>query len=266
MKILKVINEINNNISLRFYAVFYRNFRVWLRFYKPSIIGDILEPLLFLAALGLGIGKFIHNINGTPYLLYIIPGIISSSSMYAASFEGTFGSYTRMTTKGIFDAILVTPVSIEEIVAGEVLWSAVKAFMSGLAVLLIALIFFKPYISVFILLIPIVIILNGLLFASLSLLITSFAPSYDFFSYYFTVAISTMFLFSGVFYPVSALPAIIRYIVYIMPLYYTVQITRALFLGRLDLLSLLINLLIIIIFSLIFFYLSVYFIKKRMIS
>ena len=265
MKILKVINEINSNISLRFYAVFYRDFRVWLKFYKPSIIWDSLEPLLFLAALGLGIGKFIHNVNGTPYLLYIIPGIISSSSMYAASFEGTFGSYTRMTTKGIFDAILVTPVSIEEIVAGEIFWSAVKAFMSGLAVLLIAFVFFRQHISVLSLLIPIIIILNGLLFASLSLFITSFAPSYDFFSYYFTVAISTMFLFSGVFYPVSALPAIIRYIVYIMPLYYTVQITRALFLGRLNLL-LLSDLLIIVIFFLIFFYLSVYFIKKRMIS
>ncbi len=265
MKIIKVINEINHNISLRFYTVFYRNFKVWLRFYKPSVIGDILEPLLFLAALGLGVGKFIHNINGTPYLLYIIPGIIASSSMYAASFEGTFGSYTRMTTKGIFDAILVTPVSIEEITAGEVFWAAAKAFISGFAVLLIALIFFRPHISPFILLIPIIIIINGLMFASLSILITSFAPSYDFFSYYFTVAISAMFLFSGVFYPVSALPNIVKYIVYIMPLYYTVKITRSLFFGRMNFMMF-IDLLIILIFSFIFFYLSVYFIKKRMIS
>ena len=265
MKIIRVINEINHNISLRLYAVFYRNFKVWLRFYKPSVIGDILEPLLFLAALGLGIGKFIHNIHGTPYLLYIIPGIIASSSMYAASFEGTFGSYTRMTTKGIFDAILVTPVSIEEITAGEVLWAAAKAFMSGFAVLLIALIFFRPHISPFILLIPIIIIINGLMFASLSILITSFAPSYDFFSYYFTVAISTMFLFSGVFYPVSALPNTVRYIVYIMPLYYTVKVTRSLFLGHINFMMF-IDLIIILIFSFIFFYLSVYFIKKRMIS
>lgn len=137
--------------------------------------------------------------------------------------------------------------------------------MSGAAVLIIGAIF-GWLISPFALLIPVVILLNGILFSSLSLLITSFSPSYDFFSYYFTIAISTMFLFSGVFYPVSSLPYLVKYFVYIMPLYYTVGIIRMLDEGRINPLVLSSYLLIIIIFTLLFFYASVFFIRKRVIK
>ncbi len=265
MKLLKKIIDINLSLSLKSWTVFYRNYTVWLKYYKPGIIGDILEPLLYLAALGLGIGTFIHNIDGISYIQYIVPGIIASSSMYAAAFESTFGAYTRMVTKGIYGAILITPVGIEDIVSGEILWGTAKAFMSGAAVLIIGTVF-GWIISPFALLIPVVIILNGILFSSLSLLITSFSPSYDFFSYYFTIAISTMFLFSGVFYPVSSLPHLVKYFVYIMPLFYTVNIVRMLDEGRINTAVLLSYLSVIMLFALIFFYASVFFIRKRIIK
>ncbi len=265
MKFLKKIIQTNSNLSLGSFTVFYRNYLVWLRYYKPGIIGDILEPLLYLAALGLGIGKFIHNINGISYVKYIVPGIIASSSMYASAFESTFGAYTRMVTNGIYEAILLTPIGIEDIVSGEILWGTAKAFMSGIAVFVIGAAF-RWIISPLALIIPIVIVLNGILFSSLSLLITSFSPSYDFFSYYFTIAISTMFLFSGVFYPVSSLPHLVRYFVYVMPLYYTVSIMRMLDEGKINTLLLSSYLLIIILFALTFFYASIYFIKKRVIK
>lgn len=265
MKIIRKIKNINSNLSLRSFTVFYRNYMVWLKYYKPGVIGDILEPLLYLAALGFGVGKFIHNIDGISYLKYIVPGIIASSSMYAAAFESTFGAYTRMVTNGIYEAILLTPVGIEDIVLGEVLWGTAKAFMSGMAVLIIG-IAFRWTISPFSFFIPVIIILNGILFSSLSLLITSFSPSYDFFSYYFTIVVSTMFLFSGVFYPISSLPYLVKYFVYIMPLYYTVSIIRMLDEGIIHPLILSSYLSVIILFALIFFYASVFFIRKRVIK
>ena len=237
---------------------------VWLRYYKPGIIGDVLEPLLYLAALGFGVGKFIHHIDGISYVEYIVPGIIASSSMYAAAFESTFGAYTRMVTNGIYEAILLTPVGIEDIVLGEIFWGTAKAFMSGIAVLMVGIIF-GWVISPLALFIPIIILLNGILFSSLSLLITSFSPSYDFFSYYFTIAISTMFLFSGVFYPVSSLPYFVKYFVYLMPLYYTVRIIRLLDEGKLYPV-IFVYFVIIIFFILLFFYSSVFFIRKRVIK
>ncbi len=264
MKFIKKIKDINANLSLRSFTVFYRNFMVWLRYYKPGIIGDVLEPLLYLAALGFGIGKFIHHIDGISYVEYIVPGIIASSSMYAAAFESTFGAYTRMVTNGIYEAILLTPVGIEDIVLGEIFWGTAKAFMSGIAVLMVGIIF-GWVISPLALFIPIIILLNGILFSSLSLLITSFSPSYDFFSYYFTIAISTMFLFSGVFYPVSSLPYFVKYFVYLMPLYYTVGIMRLLDEGKLYPV-IFVYFVIIILFILLFFYSSVFFIRKRVIK
>ena len=101
MELVRKIKNTNENLSTRSFTVFYRNFMVWLRYYKPGIIGDILEPLLYLAALGFGIGAFIHGIDGLSYVEYILPGIVASSSMYAAAFESTFGAYTRMVTAGI---------------------------------------------------------------------------------------------------------------------------------------------------------------------
>ena len=264
MKFIKKIKDINANLSLRSFTVFYRNFMVWLRYYKPGIIGDVFEPLLYLAALGFGVGKFIHHIDGISYVEYIVPGIIASSSMYAAAFESTFGAYTRMVTNGIYEAILLTPVGIEDIVLGEIFWGTAKAFMSGIAVLMVGIIF-GWVISPLALFIPIIILLNGILFSSLSLLITSFSPSYDFFSYYFTIAISTMFLFSGVFYPVSSLPYFVKYFVYLMPLYYTVGIMRLLDEGKLYPV-IFVYFVIIILFILLFFYSSVFFIRKRVIK
>ncbi|MCL4321764.1 MAG: ABC transporter permease [Deltaproteobacteria bacterium] len=264
MEFIKKIKDINANLSLRSFTVFYRNFMVWLRYYKPGIIGDVLEPLLYLAALGFGVGKFIHRIDGISYVEYIVPGIIASSSMYAAAFESTFGAYTRMVTNGIYEAILLTPVGIEDIVLGEIFWGTAKAFMSGIAVLMVGIIF-GWIISPLALFIPIIILLNGILFSSLSLLITSFSPSYDFFSYYFTIAISTMFLFSGVFYPVSSLPYFVKYFVYLMPLYYTVHIMRLLDGGKLHPV-IFVYFVIIILFILLFFYSSVFFIRKRVIK
>jgi lipooligosaccharide transport system permease protein len=170
-----------------------------------------------------------------------------------------------MVTNGIYEAILLTPVGIEDIVAGEILWGTAKAFMSGAAVLIIGTAF-GWIISPFVFFIPVIIVLNGILFSSLSLLITSFSPSYDFFSYYFTIAVSTMFLFSGVFYPVSSLPYLVKYFVYIMPLYYTVSIMRMLDEGRINPLTLSAYLSVIILFALIFFYASVFFIRKRVIK
>jgi len=264
VKLIHTINNINANLSLKSLTVFYRNLVVWLRYYKPSLIGNILEPLLYLAALGFGIGKFIHHIDGITYVEYIVPGIIASSSMYAAAFESTFGAYTRMVTNGIYEAILLTPVSIEDIVLGEILWGTAKAFISGTAVLVIGIIF-GWIMTPLALLILVIILLNGLLFSSLSLLITSFSPSYDFFSYYFTIAISTMFLFSGVFYPVSSLPHFVKYFIYIMPLYYTVSAIRLLGEGKLHPMVFAYSG-IMIAFILLFFYSAIFFIRKRIIK
>src|SRR4030042_3698987 len=100
------------------FRVWQRHLTVYTKLYKSSIALNFVEPILYLAALGLGLGAFVNEINGVPYIKFIAPGIIASSSMFAAIYECTYGTYVRMTYQKTFDAILATPANINALVAG----------------------------------------------------------------------------------------------------------------------------------------------------
>ncbi len=219
------------NLSWRALTVWYRDVKVWTKFYKASILGNLGEPLLYLLAMGWGLGRMVGTVDGIPYIEFLAPGLICSAAMYAATFECTFGSFTRMTRQSTFDAILATPVSLEDIVAGEILWGATKGFLSGTAMLLVMSLFglVKSYWAVLALGLAFLI---GLLFASLSMIVTARAAAYDFFSYYFTLAIAPMFLFSGIFFPVTNLPDWAQTFAWFLPLTHGVTASRALFAGK----------------------------------
>jgi len=251
------------NLSWRAFTVWYRDIKVWTKFYKASILGNLGEPLLYLLAMGWGLGRMVGTVDGIPYIEFLAPGLICSASMYAATFECTFGSFTRMTRQNTFDAILATPVSLEDIVAGEILWGATKGFLSGTAMLLVMSLFglVKSYWAVLTLGLAFLI---GLLFASLSMIVTARAAAYDFFSYYFTLAIAPMFLFSGIFFPVTNLPDWAQTFAWFLPLTHGVNISRALFSGDLSL-KLLVDLMWLVVFFSVLFVIALRGIRKRMV-
>ena len=218
------------SLSHRTAAVWYRDAKVWTKFYKASILGNLGEPLLYLLAMGWGLGRMVGTVNGIPYIEFLAPGLVCSTAMYAATFECTFGAFTRMTRQNTYDAILATPVSLEDIIAGEILWGATKGLLSGTA-MLIVMALFGLVTSVWSVLSLGLVFLIGLLFASLSMIVTARAPSYDFFSYYFTLAIAPMFLFSGIFFPVGNLPDWAQTVAWFLPLTHGVSASRALFAG-----------------------------------
>jgi lipooligosaccharide transport system permease protein len=251
------------NLSWRAVTVWYRDIKVWTKFYKASILGNLGEPLLYLLAMGWGLGRMVGSVDGIPYIEFLAPGLICSAAMYAATFECTFGSFTRMTRQSTFDAILATPVSLEDIVAGEILWGATKGFLSGTAMLLVMSLFglVKSYWAVLALGLAFLI---GLLFASLSMIVTARAAAYDFFSYYFTLAIAPMFLFSGIFFPVTNLPDWAQTFAWFLPLTHGVSASRALFAGRVGW-SIAVDLLWLVAFFAIAFIIALRSIRKRLI-
>ena len=224
-------DKLLGNLSWRTAAVWYRDAKVWTKFYKASILGNLGEPLLYLLAMGWGLGRMVGNVDGIPYIQFLAPGLVCSTAMYAATFECTFGSFTRMTRQNTYDAILATPVSLEDIVAGEILWGASKGLLSGTA-MLVVMSLFGLVTSFWSILALALVFLIGLLFASLSMIVTARAPSYDFFSYYFTLVIAPMFLFSGIFFPVSNLPVWAQTFAWFLPLTHGVSASRALFAGN----------------------------------
>jgi len=217
------------------FAVTYRNLRVWRTYLWASLIGNLGEPLLYLAAIGFGIGALVgeNGVYGIPYDVFLAPGILVSTCMYTATFETTFGSFTRMKPQKTFDAILVTPVNIAELATGEVYSSAMKSGLGALIVLCVISAFGLVKSPLAILTIPLG-FLVGYAFGALGLVFTAIAPDYSFFNYFFTLVMAPMFLLSGIFFPVSVLPEWAQILAHILPLTHAVNISRSLCLGTLS--------------------------------
>jgi lipooligosaccharide transport system permease protein len=215
------------------FKVWYRDFLVWTRYWWTSLIGGLGEPVLYFLAMGYGLGSFVKDIHGFPYVQFLAPGLICSSIMHSASFETTYSSYTRMAIQKTYHSIAVTPINVGEVIAGEILWGATKAMLSGLIMLLAVLamgILPKENLGNLIFLLPLLVV-EALLFSALGMLMTSFAKDYDFFTYYFTLGLEPMFLFSGTFFPLDSLPLIVQKAALLLPLASPVALARSLVLG-----------------------------------
>jgi lipooligosaccharide transport system permease protein len=210
----------------RAFRVWQRHAKVYTKLYLSSIALNFVEPVLYLAALGLGLGAYVKEINGVPYVNFIAPGIIASSAMFAATYECSYGTYVRMTYQKTFDAILATPVNVNDLIAGEMLWGATKSVLYGTIIMIVIAIFGLVASPLLLLAIPLL-FLAGLIFAEISLIFTAVVPGIDSFNYFYTLFMTPMFLFSGIFFPIENLPAIVGKIAFFTPLYHLVNICRA---------------------------------------
>lgn len=223
------------DLTWRLVTVWQRNLQVFRRFIWSNVVTGLVEPLVFLLGMGFGVGQFVQEVQGVPYTAFIAPGIIASSSMFAASFENTFGSYIRMVFQKTFDAITATPVSLDEVVAGELLYGATKAAISGTTILVAIFLFgLVPAFHPLALLVPAVAFLSGLLFAAVALTIAALVRNIDNFNYYITLGLTPMFVFSGIFFPIDSLPGYAQNVAWLTPLMHAVRLCRSLVLGRLD--------------------------------
>jgi lipooligosaccharide transport system permease protein len=215
------------------FRVLQRHFTVYTKLYKSSIALNFVEPVLYLSALGLGLGAFVKEINGLPYIKFIAPGIIASSSMFAATYECTYGTYVRMVYQKTFDAILATPVNIDDLIAGELMWGATKSLFYGTIIMAVISIFGLVDSPAIILGVP-VLFISGLIFAEISILSVAVVPGIDSFNYFYTLFMTPMFLFSGIFFPLSNLPPVVAKIAFFTPLYHLVNTCRAFASGELS--------------------------------
>jgi lipooligosaccharide transport system permease protein len=181
--------------------------------------------------MGLGLGAFVSEIKGMPYINYIAPGIIASSSMFAVIYECTYGTYVRIVFQKTFDAILATPVNIDDLIAGEMIWGATKSILYGTTIIIVISLFGLVASPLIVLVIPLLFI-TGLIFAEISLIVVAKVPGIDSFNYFYTLAMTPMFLFSGIFFPLDGMPPIVEKIAFFMPLYHLVNICRSFAIGQ----------------------------------
>jgi lipooligosaccharide transport system permease protein len=216
--------------SLRFVHVWRRNRLVWRKLAIPSMLGNLADPMLYMLGLGYGLGAMLPEVGGMPYIAFLAAGTVCSSTMMSASFESMYSSFSRMHVQRTWDAIMNAPVLLEDVVLGEAVWAASKAFLSGTAVLLVAALLGLVSSALALYVLPLIFV-TGLAFAGLGLVMTSLSPSYDFFMYYFTLAITPMMLASGVFFPIEQLPAWLQAAAQVFPLTHAVALARPLMNG-----------------------------------
>jgi lipooligosaccharide transport system permease protein len=171
-------------------------------------------------------------VGGVSYIAFLAAGTVCASTMNAASFEALYSAFSRMHVQRTWEAIMNAPVTLEDVLAGELLWAAAKATLSGVAILVViaALGFIASPLALWAL--P-VIFLTGLAFAALGLIVTAQAPSYDFFMYYFTLFITPMVLLCGVFLPGRPVAAtLVQAVAAWLPLTHAVALVRPLLFGE----------------------------------
>lgn len=217
-------------MTSRFLHVVYRNYRVWRKLLAPSITAHFVDPLIWLVGLGFGIGAMLPSVGGMPYLQFLGSGMICYGVMNSTTFEALWSAFTRLKQQRTWEGILHAPMTVADIVHGEWVWAALKGTISGTAILLVmvALGLVKSWLAVFA--IP-VMLLTGLAFSGLALVATTRAKTYDGFMYYFTLFITPMMMLSGVFFPISQLPAPVQVVAQFLPLTHAVTIIRGLTVG-----------------------------------
>ena len=218
-------------LSTRFVPVWRRNLLVWRKLAIASVLGNIADPLLYMLALGYGIGSMIGEVGGMSYVAFIGTGMVCQSAMFTSSFEGMYSAFSRMHVQRTWEAIMHTPLSLGDIVLGEIVWGASKALLSGVAIMLVAGLLGYAHFPSMLAALP-VIALAGLAFASTAMIVTALAPSYDFFMFYQTLVLTPMLLLSGVFFPLTQLPPIAQRAAHVLPLANAVELIRPAMLGR----------------------------------
>lgn len=215
-------------------AVWRRNAAMYKRTWKLNILPNFFEPVFYLFSLGVGVGAYISEMGGTSYLAFLAPGLVCVAAMNGASFEVTYNIFVRLVFEKTYDAMLTTPIEPDDVLAGEVLWAVTRACIYGGCFYLVLVLFGlaplpRSLWAVFI--IP----LTGLLFAAIGMVFSLRIQNIDMFSFYFTLFLTPLFLFSDVFFPLKErLVGPWLWIAEALPLLHPVRLARAAFTGELS--------------------------------
>ncbi len=168
-----------------------------------------------------------------------------------------------MAIRGLYEAMIATPLSIEDVITGEVLWGATRSLFSATVILFVLTVMGFVDSPLAILILPLA-FLGGILFSSMALLVTAHAPSFWTFNYAITLGVMPMYFFGGVFFPLERYPDVVRELAWAIPLTPYVAVIRELVAGSLSMTTVW-GLLYLVVLGAAFYYLAVARMKARLI-
>jgi lipooligosaccharide transport system permease protein len=208
------------------------------RTFRSSVFTSFLSPLLFLTAMGIGLGGYVDRsggaaLGGLTYLQFLAPGLLAATVMQSAAFEATFPIIGGLNWQRTFHAMYATPLSPFDIALGNLLWTAVRLAMISSVFTLIVVAFGAAHSPLVVLGIPVA-VLTGMSFAAPIAAFSATQRTPNRFNVIFRFGITPLFLFSGTFFPITSLPTFLQPIAWLSPLWHGVDLTRGLVLGTFD--------------------------------
>lgn len=207
--------------------VWRRNRLGYAHSWKKNILPNFFEPVLYLVALGYGLGRFVDAFDGTDYATFIAPGLVAAAAMHGAVYEGTFNVFVKLHFEKIYETMAVTPARPEDLALGEVLWGATRAVSYGIPFLAVAGALGHVD-SWWVLAAPAVILIIGLCFSVLAITFSVLVSDINYLNFFFSFFVTPAFLFSGIFFPVTTLGESARVIAWVSPLYHATGALRQL--------------------------------------
>jgi lipooligosaccharide transport system permease protein len=205
------------------------------RTFRASAFTSFLTPLMFLTAMGIGLGGYVDRsggaaLGGLTYLQFLAPGLLAATVMQSAAFEGTFPIIGGLNWQRTFHAMYATPLSPRDIALGNLAWMAIRLAMIASVFTLVLVVLGAAHSPLVILGIPVA-VLTGMAFAAPIAAFSATQRTPNRFNVIFRFGITPLFLFSGTFFPIESLPAALQPIAWVSPLWHGVDLTRGIVLG-----------------------------------
>jgi lipooligosaccharide transport system permease protein len=210
------------------------NILVYRRVWRGTAFTTVLSPILFLTAMGIGLGTFVPELaayGGVSYLAFLAPGLLAGQAMQTATIESSWPLLAGFKWLRTFEAAIATPQEPRDIVLGHLYWLAVRvAIVSG--IFLLVMLVFGAVASPLALAAWPAAILTGLAFGMVMAGFTATQKNESAFPVIFRFVVTPLFLFSGTFFPIEQLPAVIQPVAWLTPLFHGVELTRSLALAH----------------------------------
>ncbi len=214
--------------------------QVFRRTWRGGLVTTFLAPVLFLASMGFGLGRFVDAsgnastaLAGVPYAAWLAPGLLAAQAMQSGGFAMTYPIMGRIVWDKTYHGMLATPLTVPGIVLGEIGWVGLRLLLSSAVFLGVMTVFGLTLSPLAVLAVPAA-ALTGLAFAAPIAAYTPTQRNDQGFNAIFRFGITPLFLFSGTFFPIEQLPEVIRPLAWITPLWHGVDLVRQLTLGRVD--------------------------------
>ncbi|MCP3997956.1 MAG: ABC transporter permease [bacterium] len=212
-----------------------RSARVYRRTWRGSVISTFLNPILYLLAMGLGLGSLVDDGGGSiqldfDYLSFLAPGLLAAATMMTAAGESLYPVMAGMKWNKTYHDALATPVSIRDLAVGHFIWVTFRILFTAVVFTGVMVAFGTINAATALLVIPPA-VLGGLAFAGPVSAYAAQLENETGLSSIFRFVITPLFLFSGIFYPIDQLPDWMEPIAYVTPLWHAVETTRSLALG-----------------------------------